>query len=221
MDVIINEEFCHKLPPLQPDVFCQLEESILADGEVREPLVVWNGVLVDGHHRWQIIRRHPEIPYTVKQIDFPSKWAAFAWMYRNQLGRRNLTAEERTYFIGKLYAEQKRVEGSNNQYVQAKNENRQNDVFQETAGTAQAIAKEYGIGSRTVERAGEFAHGLDAAEEVSPGFRDAVLTRKVKVSKATVAELRKLPEQERKQAVEAIKDPGLSTPSTPRLGETE
>ena len=41
--------------------------------------------------RWAIIQKHPELDWSVKQMDFPDKWAAIAWMCRNQLGRRNLT----------------------------------------------------------------------------------------------------------------------------------
>ena len=38
------------------------------------------------------------------------------------------------------------------------------------------IAKEQGVGQTTVERAEEFKKGVDAAEEVSPGFKEKVLS---------------------------------------------
>ena len=79
-----------------------LEESILADG-CRDPLVVWEeeNVLVDGHHRLTICRRNG-IPYSVVYRSFPNIEAVKAWMDLNQLGRRNLSKEDRDTLIRRL-----------------------------------------------------------------------------------------------------------------------
>ena len=37
--------------PLQPEQERELEESLLLDG-CREPIITWNGVIVDGHKRY-------------------------------------------------------------------------------------------------------------------------------------------------------------------------
>lgn len=137
-------------------------------------------------------------------MDFPDKWAAIAWMCRNQLGRRNLTDEQKTYLIGKQYEAQKMTQGTNNQYVQARTESHQNGDFQ-SGKTKDIIAKEHGIGGSTVERAEKFAHGLDAAEKISPGIKDAVLSGEVKAPKKVIAEIRNLPEEKQKETAEAIK----------------
>lgn len=52
----IDPEFRDKIPPLSADEFSKLEENIVADGEVREPLVVWHNTIIDGHHRYKITR---------------------------------------------------------------------------------------------------------------------------------------------------------------------
>lgn len=54
--LIVDPTFRDKIPPLLSDEFSKLEENILADGEVREPLVVWGDTIIDGHHRWKIIQ---------------------------------------------------------------------------------------------------------------------------------------------------------------------
>jgi len=79
-----------------------LEESILADG-CRDPLVVWEeeNVLVDGHHRLTICRSNG-IPYSVVYRSFPNIEAVKAWMDLNQLGRRNLSKEDRDTLIRRL-----------------------------------------------------------------------------------------------------------------------
>lgn len=81
-------------------------------------------------------------------------------MYRNQLGRRNLTDEQRTVLIGKMYEARKRTEAfKGNQYSSG---GAQNEHKQKTGRTAEQIATELGIGKETVKRAEKFAKGVDA-----------------------------------------------------------
>lgn len=67
----------------------ELETDILVRGCV-VPLIVWNGLLVDGHHRYEICKKH-NIPFDVKEIEFENREYAKAWILTNQLARRNLT----------------------------------------------------------------------------------------------------------------------------------
>ncbi len=64
MELRTDPEFESKIPPLTDEEFQQLETNILADGVVISPIIVWNGVIVDGHNRYRIVSRHPEIPFT-------------------------------------------------------------------------------------------------------------------------------------------------------------
>lgn len=77
--------------------------------------------------------------YINTPMDFPDKWAAIVWMCQNQLGRRSITDEQRTYLIGKQYEAQKRTQGTNNQYAQASSEKPQNGDFH-FESTAEAVA---------------------------------------------------------------------------------
>ena len=43
MELKIDYEFQSKIPPLTVEEFRQLEENILADGVVINPIIVWNG----------------------------------------------------------------------------------------------------------------------------------------------------------------------------------
>ena len=60
MDLRIDPEFAEKIPPLSPEEIEQLEANILAEGVVINPLIVWNGVIVDGHNRYRILQKHPK-----------------------------------------------------------------------------------------------------------------------------------------------------------------
>jgi N6-adenosine-specific RNA methylase IME4 len=89
MEITIDPEFKALIPPLAADELRQLEENILRDG-CRDPLVVWNGILIDGHNRHEICTRNG-IEFRVRCIDFESRTHARIWMRNNQAGRRNLT----------------------------------------------------------------------------------------------------------------------------------
>ena len=61
----INPEFEAVIPPLSEEEFRQLEDNILQDREVFTPIFTWDGFIVDGHHRYRILQKHPEIPYRI------------------------------------------------------------------------------------------------------------------------------------------------------------
>jgi len=108
LELTINTRFRDATRPLKPDEFKALEESIVRDGMVHSPIITWKNQIVDGHNRWSIIQKHPEISYTVKEMDFPDEWTAEAWICSIHMCQQNLTNEERTYLIGKLYSAQKK-----------------------------------------------------------------------------------------------------------------
>lgn len=213
-NLIIDPEFRDKIPGLSLDEFQKLEQNILDDGEVREPLVVWGETIVDGHHRWKIIQNHPEIPYQIKQMEFADKWAAIVWMCRNQLGRRNITDEQKTVLIAEASKAQKLTHGG-------ERGTGRDELGQFTASdqnghlrgerTRSIIAKQFGVGQGTVQRAEQFLDGLDAADEVSPGIKEAVLSGEVKAPKQMIAEIRKLPNEQKKDVVDAIKQGDTDT----------
>ena len=60
LHLTIDPEFEGKIPPLREEELKQLEENILADGVVINPLIVWDGVIVDGHNRYRILQKHPK-----------------------------------------------------------------------------------------------------------------------------------------------------------------
>lgn len=84
----IKEEFKKLIPALTAEEFKQLEENILKDG-IRDPLVLWNGYLIDGHNRYQIAFKHG-LEYKTIDKEFDSELDVKIWMVKNQFGRRNL-----------------------------------------------------------------------------------------------------------------------------------
>lgn len=81
------------IPPLTSEEFKQLERNILEEG-IRDPLVTWNGILVDGHNRYRIAQEY-DIDFVTVEKEFTDMNAVKEWMINNQFGRRNLPAYER------------------------------------------------------------------------------------------------------------------------------
>lgn len=212
IELKIDPEFRDKIPPLTSEEFKQLCENILADGEVREPLVVWNGTIVDGHNRYKIVQEHPEIPYKVKEMEFADKWAAFEWIYKNQLGRRNLTDEQRTMLMGKTYEARKKSVGGTigNKNAEKRCAQNEHPVSKEPARTSEILAKELGVGKETIKRAEKFAKGIDALQEIAPDAAEKVLQGKASVTKATVSSIPQMSPEAQTALVEHIRNPKLT-----------
>ena len=205
----IDPEFRDKIPPLTPEEFEQLKENILRDGEVYEPIITWNDTIIDGHHRWRIICENWELlqdKYTVRAMEFPDKWAAIEWVCKKQLGRRNLTDEERTVLIGKMYQARKKSNGGQggNRYTVL--QVGQNDPpVDKPRSTAEAIAKEVGVAEPTVKRAERFAKGMDKLQAVSPEAAKKVLKGNSGVAKKEIMAAREMDnEQVEKLAADII-----------------
>ena len=96
----ISEEFKSLIPPLTQDEYSQLEKNILNDG-LREPISVWQNCIVDGHNRFEIAKKHG-LDYEIINYAFNDKNEAMLWIIKNQFGRRNLTAYDRSLLALKM-----------------------------------------------------------------------------------------------------------------------
>jgi N6-adenosine-specific RNA methylase IME4 len=90
----ISKELEVLIPPLTSEEFKQLERNILEEG-IRDPLVTWNGILVDGHNRYRIAQEY-DIDFVTVEKEFADMNAVKEWMINNQFGRRNLNNYQRS-----------------------------------------------------------------------------------------------------------------------------
>nr|WP_286197665.1 plasmid replication/partition related protein [Variovorax boronicumulans] len=94
MDIVVNEELKAYIDPLTPDEYEALERSLLAEG-CRDALVLWGDVLVDGHNRYGICRKHGLPFQTVQNTRFQSMEDVHLWMIDQHLGRRSVSDFQR------------------------------------------------------------------------------------------------------------------------------
>lgn len=118
---------------------------------------------------------------------FDSREDAIIWICKNQTGRRNISDEQRAYLLGKQYAAQKKVHGSEkggrgNQYtdvVSAQNEHI-------PSRTVDKVAAEMGVGKETVKRAEKFANAVDILAQADPEIKPIILSGKTNAPKIAV-----------------------------------
>ncbi|UUE95987.1 plasmid replication/partition related protein [Comamonas thiooxydans] len=94
MELKIDEGLKAYIDPLTPDEHESLERSILSEG-CRDSLVVWGDLLIDGHNRYGICRKHG-LPFnTVQATQFKNMDDVHLWMIDQHLGRRSVSDFQR------------------------------------------------------------------------------------------------------------------------------
>ena len=94
VDIVVNEELKAYIDPLTAEEFEALERSLLAEG-CRDALVLWGDMLVDGHNRYGICRKHGLPFQTVQNTRFKSLADVHLWMIDQHLGRRSISEFQR------------------------------------------------------------------------------------------------------------------------------
>jgi hypothetical protein len=127
-NIIILDELRNFIPPLSLDEYAQLESNILQHG-CQTPIQVWQNlrknldlpfekeddlayILVDGHNRYKICTQH-NLPFEVYILSFNSQKEAKDYMINLQLGRRNLSQNQISYFRGLRYNNEKADKSDN------------------------------------------------------------------------------------------------------------
>ena len=210
-NIKINPEFERLIPPLLDEEFELLKSNIISEGEIYTPIFIWDGQIIDGHHRYKILSENRDIKFKVIEKEFDNQYEAMSWICNNQLGRRNLTPENKKYLIGKRYEAEKKAIGAldgfrGNQYkkvVGYQNDNLPKNT--KRSKTCDKVAAESGTSNIYVIRAGDFAKGVDAAEEAVPGIKKEILSGKIKRPAKEIAEIAKAPQEQRRALTENLR----------------
>lgn len=192
----IDPEFKRLLPELTSAELAQLEANILKDG-CRDPIVVWNNTIVDGHHRYEICKRN-RLSFKVETLEFGCREEVLRWICLNQLGRRNVSPELLRYQIGKRYNVEKVLTAHNpkgrNQYTEVASEVLMRPPTDRRMGTAASIAKAYNVSHFAVHTYKDIATAIDTIAEKDSRLSERYLTGQLRVKKddlVTIADMNK------------------------------
>ena len=208
----IDPEFSAQILPPSFQELQQLEMNMIRDGKLTDPIIVWHKTILDGHNRYNLLKKHSFIEYEIKEMELSSRQEALIWICNHQLGRRNLTPERRKYLIGKRYEAEKQIsQNRGNQYTSTKKDGTgQNDPCQNKSGshiTRQRIAKETGTSEGYVQRAEKYMNGVEAADEAAPGTREEILNGKIKAADREICAIAKAPKEQRPEIVAELRKP--------------
>ena len=89
----INPALENLLPPLSEEKLSQLEAEILHDKRVIDPIITWKGIIVDGHNRYKIAKKH-NISFNITEKSFKDTEEAKLWIIKHQMNRRNVSTYE-------------------------------------------------------------------------------------------------------------------------------
>ena len=203
----VDPEFQGKIPPLNAEEEHILEQNMIQERRLLNPLIIWNGYILDGHSRYRILKNHPEIAFEVKEIQLPDRYAALAWICQNQLGRRNLDPERRKFLMGKTYENEKLSVGAPVGNQNGLRQCGQNVHIESGKRTCERIAERNGVSSKFVQRAEQYAKGVDAAEAAVPGAMEEILTGHIKATDAEITALAQTPKEEIPAIIKELRKP--------------
>lgn len=187
LNITIREDFKTLIPPLSEEEFRQLEENILREG-CRDPLVVWKKgeeyILIDGHNRFVICSQH-KLDYKIQAMDFADEEQAKDWMVNNQLGKRNVTEETKSYLRGVQYSREKQKTAN----IQNLKQFSEEDSLSLSGNTAQRLAELFKVSDKTIKRDEKYAEGIDKLSGENKQLKWDILNNKIQVPKNMVMEL--------------------------------
>jgi N6-adenosine-specific RNA methylase IME4 len=153
----------------------------------------WPCTLLDGHNRYEICRRLG-LPFDVHELRFKSRDEAEDWIDRNQLGRRNLTADSFNYLLGRRVKRAMCGSGS------------RTDLSQNDKGAAVAdVAKDHGVSTPTAYRAAKFYEEV----ERTPALKQAVDEGRpvLQVKRELKEQAREARREENRKKIAAVPEP--------------
>jgi len=146
----IDERFERACPKLTSEEFQKLEELILKDRVIYNPILIWDNVIIDGHSRYDIAKRN-KIEFETKEISFESAEDAIAWIKENAISQRNLNDYQQSKLVLELEgyykakAKDKEQQRKTTKVILPKSELAPINVRDE-------LAKKAGVSGRTIDK---------------------------------------------------------------------
>lgn len=204
----INPEFEEIVPPMGQEEFEQLEKVIVKEGRILSPIITWNGFVVDGHRRYKVLEKHPEIDFTTFEKHFENKYEAISWICENQISTKRLSNRYERYLRAIQYEAEKHTGKFNgNQYTLPKESGLGKSCpDQKSHGTRTLIAQKLGVPECEIKQAQQIYNGIKAADEVLPGIADDILFERINPTDKAIKAIAHIPMEQRKEAAEKLRE---------------
>ena len=86
-----------RLTPETKEQLNALEKLIVNDGEIHTPIIVWKdrNIVVDGHCCVEILKKHPKLKHSIKEIEFNDWRDVTVWIIEHHIARKSFTLWQR------------------------------------------------------------------------------------------------------------------------------
>lgn len=119
---------------------------------------------------------------------FANRAAVIEFIINNQLGRRNLSEQQKSLLRGRRYNTEKAARGGDRKSAgksDEKSKAHDGPLIQES--TAEKLAAEFNVSKNTIKRDGTFDKAVSAIEAANPDAKAPILSGKVKLPKKAAA----------------------------------
>lgn len=217
--LIPDETFKALNIPISPTSRRELERKI-RKGETVDPIITWQGYILTGYEQDDLFLKYHRSAH-LKEMSFPRKSDAIAWLCQQQLKRTDLIWAARAWLLSRLYealrdVANRQMAKEEFQYRQLSPSPRASEAFgpaKESPLILRQLGSEYDYHKETIRRYVQFGRQIDKLEEMVPGIRIRILTGDMEVMIKHMPALIKMPVEQIKKMTEDKNCKALLPPS--------
>ncbi len=174
--------------PISQDQTRKLESSIMEHGCL-EPIVVWNGVILDGHKRYKMCIDEG-ISFDIREVKFKNLSEAAVWVCYQRINQYKKFSIQYCYLVGKLYSylkiitfEQRKGKG----YHQDPQRGKEKPVHEYY--TSFHLGNNIGLNRTTVQRYRRISEAMDKIDEVEPMLYKSIMDGSLNYNNTEILEI--------------------------------
>lgn len=207
----ISREFQMLSIPMTAEQQTEMESSLMQEG-CREPIITWNGFIIDGHKRYCFCMDEG-IEFSCEEKIFSSTEEAISWLCRKRLPLYEKRTAPYRYLVGKLYEAQKEI----TRKIRKKPKDQRDESQSDCGWVSFRVAEELQLHRATVEQYGKYAECLDQIAEKSRECFDAILRQDIKPVRHQIKEYASFSERKLRELCRTLPNNGVQADSTAKL----
>lgn len=196
MKLITLQVFEDLTVPISDSEENELASSLIREG-CKEPITVWQGVILDGHKRYKICSLE-HIDFSVEEIKCETEEEAIIWVCRRRTFEMSPGSQAYRYLMGKWYQNLVLI----NRHIKKPKAPHEGN-YNERRGNRTSIqmSREVGLHHSTLEKDGTYAVAMDVLFRTEPELRKAVMTGEVFLGMGEAIELSRMDEKSMRDGI--------------------
>ncbi|WP_028515172.1 hypothetical protein [Ruminococcus flavefaciens] len=175
--------------PISQEQSKRLESSIIENGCL-EPIVVWNGIILDGHKRYKMCSDEG-INFDIREKKFKNLYEAAIWVCYQRIKQYDKFSIQYCYLVGKLYSylkvvtlEQRKESGYHENH---KNGEERKPAYEDY--TSFHLGNIIGLHRTTVQRYRRISEAMDKIDQVEPMLFKSIMEGRLNYKNTEIIEI--------------------------------